>query len=213
MKKQRQDGQQTRQKMLAAASECFALNGFWETTNADICEKAEVNTASVNYHFGSKENLYVQAWKYSFDESIRKHPPDGGVPPQATVEEKFRGRIKSIIERVIDPEACDFDIIHKEMASPTGLLTETIETAIIPIENEFMKDLKELLGSDVSQKELMLCHMSIMSQCFGPMLHLRHIQKKSPVPHPRDLRADISIEELTEHIIRFSLAGMKTYIK
>lgn len=213
MKKQRLDGQQTRRKLLAAASEVFAQKGFWETTNADICDRAEVNTASVNYHFGSKENLYVQAWKYSFDESILKHPLDGGVSPQATAEEKVQGRIKSIIERVIDPHAYDFDIVHKEMASPTGLLTETIEQAIVPIENEFTRDLKELLGNDVSKKELTLCHMSIMSQCFGPMLHLRHIRKESPIAHPRDLRADIKIEELTEHIIRFSLAGMKTYLK
>ena len=33
-------------------------------------EKAHCNSASVNYDFVSKENLYVEAWKYSFAKSI-----------------------------------------------------------------------------------------------------------------------------------------------
>jgi hypothetical protein len=55
--------------------------GFWEGSHAEICA-ARINTAAVNYHFGSKENLYVEAWKHSFAESV-KATPDGGVPPQA----------------------------------------------------------------------------------------------------------------------------------
>lgn len=49
MKKQRIDGLETRHRLLEAAGMVFAEKGFWETTNADICRKASVNTASVNY--------------------------------------------------------------------------------------------------------------------------------------------------------------------
>ena len=82
-KKMRKDAWETRQRLLAAASELFAEKGFGETTHVEICAKARINTAAVNYHFGSKENLYVEAWKHSFAESVKAHPPDGGVPPKA----------------------------------------------------------------------------------------------------------------------------------
>ncbi|MHB1378998.1 MAG: TetR/AcrR family transcriptional regulator, partial [Desulfurivibrionaceae bacterium] len=55
MRKQRSDGQETRQNLLAAAGEIFAAKGFRETTIAEICKQAEANTAAVSYHFGSKE--------------------------------------------------------------------------------------------------------------------------------------------------------------
>ncbi len=208
MKRQRTDGQETRQKLLVAASEVFAKKGFWETTNADICAKADVNTASVNYHFGSKENLYIAAWKYSFEKSINDHPPDGGVSPTATVRERLHGRILSFMQRIGDPDAYDCDIIHKEMANPTGLLSETIEEAITPLEQDFKSTLKELLGSDADEQQIRFCHMSIMGQCFGPMLHLRHSQTEPAAPRPKDLRLDFDIERLAEHITQFSLIGM-----
>jgi len=40
-KTQRRDARQTRERLLAAAVEVFARKGFWETTHAEICEKAE----------------------------------------------------------------------------------------------------------------------------------------------------------------------------
>ena len=65
-KRQRKDAKETRRRLLAAAAEVFAEKGFWEATHAEICRKAKANTAAVNYHFGTKECLYVEAWRHSF---------------------------------------------------------------------------------------------------------------------------------------------------
>ena len=47
----------TKLKILDAAEELFAESGFAETSLRQITNKAEVNLASVNYHFGSKKEL------------------------------------------------------------------------------------------------------------------------------------------------------------
>lgn len=212
MRKQRMDGHQTRKKLLAAASEIFAKKGFWETTNADICQMADVNTASVNYHFGGKENLYVQAWKHAFDESITRYPPDGGVGDEASTEEKFKARIRAFMNRVTDQKSYDFDIVHKEMANPTDLLTKIMEENIKPIEDDFKTTIKEMLGANAREELIDLCHMSIMTQCFGPVLHLRHSKGNEPsFPRPRDMKDNLTVEVLCEHIIKFSLAGIKAF--
>src|SRR4030042_2664337 len=132
-KKQRKDALETRQRLLAAAGEVFAAKGFWEATHAEICAKAGANTAAVNYHFGSKENLYVEAWKYAFENSIERHPPDGGVAPNAAVRERLRGRILAFMRRIADPDNHEGEIIHKEMANPTGLLRDVIPRAVEPM--------------------------------------------------------------------------------
>ena len=47
----------TKTKILDAAEKLFAERGFAETSLRLITSKAEVNLASVNYHFGSKKEL------------------------------------------------------------------------------------------------------------------------------------------------------------
>jgi len=206
MRKQRKDAQDTRQRLLAAAAEVFAQKGFWEATHAEICEKAQANTAAVNYHFGSKENLYVEAWKHSFEESINAYPPDGGVSPDAPVRERLYARILSLMQCIADPQTHHIDLVRKEMANPTGLLMETMKKAIEPIERGFRAIVRELLGDGASEQQVGLCQMSIMTQCFDPMMRSR-FAKTMPKPRPPGLPC--SVEELARHITQFSLAGIR----
>ncbi len=50
----------TKTKILNAAEQLFASSGFAETSMRQITNKADVNLASVNYHFGSKKDLTVE---------------------------------------------------------------------------------------------------------------------------------------------------------
>lgn len=47
----------TKERILDAAETLFSEHGFAETSMRDITKVAEVNLASINYHFGSKEEL------------------------------------------------------------------------------------------------------------------------------------------------------------
>lgn len=50
----------TKDQIIQAAEILFALNGYDGTSLRDITERAGVNVAAVNYHFGSKENLLIE---------------------------------------------------------------------------------------------------------------------------------------------------------
>ena len=79
MKVLRKDAEQTRQSLLSAGSAIFSDKGYGDTTIAEICERAKANIAAVNYHFGDKETLYRESWRYAYLKSIETHPPDRGV--------------------------------------------------------------------------------------------------------------------------------------
>lgn len=55
----REDGRETKARIIEAAGPLFAQHGYDGTTSKEICQKAGVNMAAVNYHFGSRDGLYV----------------------------------------------------------------------------------------------------------------------------------------------------------
>ena len=99
-------------RLLESACEVFADKGYRDATVAEICECAGANIAAVNYYFGSKDTLYVEAWRLSFQRSLETYPADGGIAASASAEQRLRGRISSIIRRFADPKSHEFDIMH-----------------------------------------------------------------------------------------------------
>lgn len=58
VRKERCDGAETREAILAAASDEFAEKGFELASAREICRRANVNSALLSRYFGSKEALY-----------------------------------------------------------------------------------------------------------------------------------------------------------
>ena len=203
-------GEKTVARLLRAACEVFAEKGYHRATIAEICGRAGVNIAAVNYYFRSKENLYVEAWKDAFHRSMAAHPPDGGVDPDAPPEERLRAQILSLVRRIADPENQEFAIVQKELANPTGLLEEVMRDSLQPIRLRTRELLRELLGEDVSDKDLALCQLSIISQCLHPLVLQRYLKVLSrDRPDVKRPLLALDVEELADHIFRFSLAGIR----
>jgi AcrR family transcriptional regulator len=166
--------------------------------------------AAANYHFGGKESLYVESWRFAFEKSLKTYPPDGGVTADAPVEDQLRGRILAIMRRIIDPQSYELDIFYREMANPTGLLAGAVQQSIEPIFRGFSAIVKELLGKHPDEQQVRLCLMSIRAQCFAPLMRERRRKMTSPDPLPASSEWSLDdLETLVNHVTRFSLAGIR----
>lgn len=58
----------TKDRILGAAEELFAQQGFAGTSLREVTSRADVNIAAVNYHFGSKENLVNEVFRRRMDD-------------------------------------------------------------------------------------------------------------------------------------------------
>ena len=79
----------TKLRILEAAGRTFAERGFREATVRDICQAAGSNIASINYHFGDKERLYIESVKLAHREMLQSMPLPSGPrayppPPSCT---------------------------------------------------------------------------------------------------------------------------------
>ncbi|WP_240127049.1 TetR/AcrR family transcriptional regulator [Thermomonas alba] len=57
----------TKDRILYAAEELFAQQGFAATSLRQVTSRADVNIAAVNYHFGSKDNLINEVFRRRMD--------------------------------------------------------------------------------------------------------------------------------------------------
>lgn len=62
----------TKERILGAAEELFALHGFSGTSLRQVTARADVNIAAVNYHFGSKDNLVNEVFRRRMDAMSRQ---------------------------------------------------------------------------------------------------------------------------------------------
>jgi AcrR family transcriptional regulator len=203
----RRGAEKTTSNLLAAASEIFADKGYREATVADICGRAGTNIAAVNYHFGDKETLYREAWRHAFRESLRLHPPDGGVDNDASPEERLRGQVSALLHRIADRRNKEFIITHREIANPTGLLEEVMQASLRPLQERMTALVRELLAPRALNTQVRLCTMSIVSQCINPMIMRGMTMEKQK---NKNGTAEIDdIDAYADHVVRFSLAGIR----
>jgi AcrR family transcriptional regulator len=207
MKIQRKGVAKTVKSLLAAASEVFAEKGYRDATIAEICKRAKANIAAVNYHFGDKETLYTEAWRHSFSESLKAHPPDGGVSDAAPPEERLRGQVVALLRRIADADNREFFIVQKELANPTGLLNKVMRVELQPMQERMEILVRELLGPRVSDMQVRFCEISIISQCINPMVvGKRHKERREDKDSPPGVD---DIEAYSRHVVEFSLAGIR----
>jgi AcrR family transcriptional regulator len=195
-----------KEKLIAAAGEVFIKKGFRDATVAEICALAEANISAVNYHFGSKEALYQEAWRHSFTESLETYPLDGGVSGTASAEDRLRGHVTAMILRIADEKNKDFFIAQMELINPTGLLKEVMKTELIPMREKTRALVRELIGPDATEQQVHYCTISIASLCFHPMVMQRTARRTLDSGMPAVIEDP---REFADHVVSFVLAGIR----
>jgi AcrR family transcriptional regulator len=195
----------TRDKILSAAGDIFAEHGFEGATVRMITERAEVNVAAVNYHFRDKAELYNRVVMDACSARAAWHE----VMAESTnsAEERLRSLIAHFLDYMLSPNrpAWKRRLMAREMANPTTALDELVEKNIRPFRDEFlMPTLRELTAGRFSRRQLSLLGASVMGQCLYFHLSRPIIERLNP-----DFKiGQTEIEEITEHVTRFSLAAI-----
>jgi len=199
------DAAGTRERLLEIACELFAEKGYPSTSISEITRLAGVNKAAVNYHFGSKERLYQEAWRHAHERLLAQVPPDGGVGSDRPAEERLRGRIRAGLQRAMVGDTIEFGIMRHEMANPTGLLRQVIDDAIRPTRQATQAILRELLGPRATDTDVELCEVCVVA----PWMHVRHHRQAERHEGLAPVFREEMLERMVDRFTTFALAGIR----
>ncbi len=199
---------QTRQQLLEAAGEVFAERGFRSATVREICQRAGANIAAVNYHFGDKEKLYLEVFRYSQQKELERFPQlrkSADLPP----EKQLHAFISALLQRIFNKGDASWHglLMLREMTEPTAALDFIVAEKIRPMSEHLWEIIAELLGCRVEDDRVPRCSFSVVSQCVF-YCHSRAVVERL---HPDQTFDQKSLDELAEHITKFSLAGLKPF--
>jgi len=199
------DATGTRERLLEIACNLFAEKGYARASISEITRLAGANKAAVNYHFGSKEKLYQEAWRHAHERFLAQVPPHGGVASDRPAEERLRGRIRAGLQRAMMGDAIEFRIMRNEMANPTGLLRQVIDDAIRPIRQATQAILRELLGPRATDTDVALCEVCVVA----PWMHVTHRRQAEKHEGLAPVFREEMLEHMVDHLTAFALAGIR----
>ena len=198
---------QTQARLLDAAGEIFAEFGYRAATIRQICEKAGANVAAVNYYFGDKEQLYLAVLHSVPEAHAEKYPSDGKLHPDSTPQDRLRAYIESLMQRIFDPGRPGWHakIIARELAEPSRALDSLLEEIARPLHRELSGIVRQLLGASADDDDFRFCALSIMGQC----VYYHHARAVVARLYAEQKNGEDDIARLVNHIVEFSLAGLK----
>lgn len=200
----------TRNKLLDAAGNVFADFGYHGATVREICARAGVNIALVNYYFGDKLELYTEVLRYSIGASadgILQRALKSSAPP----EEALRELISAMARRVClgDRPAWHFRIMVHEFTQPTPAMAAVIDETMSPIYERFRAIIGGMLGLSADHDKTRLCAHSVIAQIVH-YVHGRHVI--SQLWPDLELTPE-RVTEISNHISDFSLAYLREAAK
>jgi AcrR family transcriptional regulator len=196
----------TRQRLIEAAGPLFAEKGQKATTVRDVVDRARLNVAAVNYHFGDKDALYLCCVRAASEHCMEVVPLptwEPGTPPAR----KLRDFIEMFLQRVaVDREpAWHAQLIMRELVLPTPACAEFAREFARPNYELLLGVLRELLPPEVPGEKVRLCAFSIIGQCL-------HHRVGRPIIRTllteEELRG-LDVAHVGEHIYDFSLAALR----
>lgn len=130
---QRRDGLATRSVILETAGPIFAERGFSDATSKEICERANVNSAAVNYYFGGKENLYAEVLREAHRQLLSLEDLDEIITSGAPPETKLREFLAKLLQTATASGGLwGIKVFLRELAAPSSHAERAMTTVILP---------------------------------------------------------------------------------
>jgi TetR/AcrR family transcriptional regulator, regulator of cefoperazone and chloramphenicol sensitivity len=199
----------TLERILDEAEALFANKGYHAVSVREITRAAHCNLAAVNYHFGNKQNLYLEVFRSrwlprasrlfrNFKISLKN---SGNSSPNAVVQSLVRAFLEGPLSD--DERMRHHKLIFGEFAQPTEAFDLVADQVLKPLFSSLMTDLKAVMPDTTGDKQMALNSFSILAMVLYFNLARPLISRFLDGYDEVDFK-----DRLVDHIVEFSLNGI-----
>ncbi len=157
-----------KEKIIFAAKDIFAENRYENATVKMICDKAEVNIASINYHFHSKKELYLEVIKSLHEKVHFKIQNILNYKIEIINQDEWEKFIKEMTQTFLtQSENQDLikwqKIIFREFNTPSEIFDELYSNYIKPVADKIDSNIKSFFPN-MPTEERTMWFISLISQ-------------------------------------------------
>ena len=203
----------TKQRILDAAEYLFARNGYRGTSLREITDRAKVNLAAVNYHFGSKKTLVEEVIKRRLLplNSLRKKRLE---EVKAAADRKGKQpHIKAVLSAFIEPTLKFkesnpgaehfFTFIGRSFTDPDNTVRDEFVRYIKPLFQLLFETACQSLPDHAGDIIFWRLHFTL-----GSLFHTMHICGNVKTEFMK-METDMDADSIIDLIMPYVTAGMK----
>lgn len=198
---------ETKRRIFEAAGEIFADLGYEHTTTRAISERASVNVAAINYHFGGKKNLYLAVLRFFRGRAFEKYPFDPSEFASSPPEERLRVFVRQLLFRLLDEGEGSLiaKLVMRELMQPTSGLDMIVGETATNFFAFLYQTVSEFFPVPPPGMTLNFCCLSVVGQVFQLYLGRQFMRR---LLHRENLNRE-ELEAAADHIARFSLYAIR----
>ena len=199
----RSDGEGTRSRILEVAGSLFAEHGFAETSSKSIAALAEVDLASINYHFGSRNGLYQKVLTEAHRRIIKLDDLQLIVESPMEPHDKLRAFISGLVKMAQGERGWHTRVLARELLAPSSNLEILLTDELQPKLALVVQILSEITEIPKDHPALLRCLISVAAPC------LMLIVASNGLPGPAQQVLGMSHGILSAHLYHFATAGLE----
>jgi AcrR family transcriptional regulator len=196
----------TREAIIKAAVHLFADKGFDGTSVRDIVTKARVNQAAINYHFKTKDGLYLEVLRTAFDKLMT----DGGFDPETLKSLSREEALRSFLRQQLRPMLFRDELSRYirlfawESAHPSKTFLKFMATNTTSYMTAAVDIVRRFMPKGADHRTALCTAIWLMGQC-NVFVRNRELLAREPFSIMAD---EPFVEELTALITNLAMGGL-----
>lgn len=200
----RSDGEATKNRILEAAGELFAASGYADTPNKVIAAQAQVDLASINYHFGNRSGLYQAVLVAAYGQVLSIADLRQLVGSELSPASKLRVLIEQLVELATrEPQAWQLRVLAREVLAPTSHLQALFQDEALPKMLLIKRVLSAITEIPVEDPALTRCLFNVMAPCLMLLVGGRTF------PGPLREIFEMPAQTVANHLYHFAVGGLE----
>ena len=203
-------GAATKLRLLQAGEQMFADVGYADTSVRDLTAEAGANLAAVNYHFGGKENLYIEVCRRALIELRERRiaaVSEAAGRPGATLEDVLEAFCRSFVEPFVESERGNrlMRLWEREMIQSL-LPPDTLHNEMLVPMLQLMRQVLGRFCPGTSERQTVLWMHSMV----GILIHSLHLRRNYlDMGIPDAPLGDL--DEVVDHVVKTHALAMRTF--